>query len=134
MIMEQKHQSTDSILSNARKNFEESKREIEHLLEIHTEMEGGQSGRRGRRPEQIQVLHRAAIVMITACWQAYVEDLFHEASNKLLSHGNAYQKNILKRYVNEKLHYFHNPLRAPRKIAVSSHGRTLPGYEKSLHN
>ncbi|MXZ83657.1 MAG: hypothetical protein F4Z10_08240 [Synechococcus sp. SB0666_bin_14] len=24
--------------------------------------------------------------------------------------------------------------RAPRKIAVSSHGRTLPGYEKSLHN
>ncbi|MYA90330.1 MAG: hypothetical protein F4Y10_00745 [Synechococcus sp. SB0663_bin_10] len=24
--------------------------------------------------------------------------------------------------------------RAPRKIAVFSHGRTLPGYEKSLHN
>ncbi|MCY4172710.1 MAG: HEPN domain-containing protein [Cyanobacteria bacterium MAG CAR3_bin_5] len=85
MIIEQNHQSTDSILSNARKNFEESKQEIEHLLEIHMEMEGGQSGRPGRRPEQIQVLHRAAIVMITACWQAYVEDLFRENFERLLN-------------------------------------------------
>lgn len=47
--------------------------------------------------------------MITACWQAYLENLLREASNKLLSHGNAYQ-DILKSYVDEKLHYFHNPL------------------------
>ena len=104
------NQPADPILSEAREKFEKSKREIENLLEIHTKMDGERIGTTGRRPNRVQVLHRAAIVMITACWQAYLEDLFRKAFEYLwFSHGNAYQ-NILENYANEKLRYFHNPL------------------------
>ena len=108
------NQPVDSTLSDSesKKKFDVSKQEINDLLEIHMKMDeadGREPSATGRRPRQVQVLHRAAIIMITACWQAYLEDLFREASNKLLSHENAYQ-DILKSYVDEKLHYFHNPL------------------------
>ena len=86
--MRPNNQVVDSILSEAKRNFEQSKREIQDLLKIHAKMEGEQSGQAGRRPDRLQVLHRAAIIMITACWEAYLEILFREAFKYLLDHSN----------------------------------------------
>jgi len=79
-------QLADQALSQAKKNFDSNKKDIYYLLEIHEKMDK-MDGRDGpcRRPEQVQVLHRAAIVMITACWQTYIEDLFRENFERLLS-------------------------------------------------
>ena len=85
------NQPADPILSKAKKNFEHSKREIEHLLKIHKQMDeigGRNSAARGRRSEQIQVLHRPAIVMIIACWQDYIQDRFREFFQYLLDHSD----------------------------------------------
>jgi len=77
--------NVDQILSEAKKNFQRNMQDIKNLLDIHKEQEGEQHGKAGRRPESIQVLHRAAVVMLTACWEAYEEDLFRKASECLLA-------------------------------------------------
>lgn len=80
-------QLADQPLSQAKNKFDSNKKDIDCLLEIHEkmdEMDGRDPDRPGRRPEQVQVLHRAAIVMIIACWQAYVQDRFREVFQYLL--------------------------------------------------
>ncbi len=53
----------DDLISNMR--------EVARLLDIHSHIRA--EGIKGRR--DVQVLHKSAIVLVVACWEAYVEDL-----------------------------------------------------------
>ena len=67
--------------SEARISFDEKTKDIDKLLEIHSIIGGCRKGRR-----QLEVLNKSAIVLITAFWEAYCEDvarqgLVHIADN-----------------------------------------------------
>ncbi len=76
----------ESLLSsNAKLNFEANKADIDRLWNIHTEVAGAGPGRK----YDVEVLNRSAIVFITSCWEAYVEDVAMEAFNYLLSNATS---------------------------------------------
>src|ERR1700733_15052449 len=66
--------------SKAREAFKENASDIERLLEIHEDIGGDAQGRRYR----LEVLNKSAIVLITAFWEAYCEDLAAEAVKHLV--------------------------------------------------
>ena len=74
-------QLTD-VLLNARGNFENSKKQVKYLLEdIHEGIAGTDPG---RRPESLSALNMSAIVLITACWESYLETLLRKVFEFLL--------------------------------------------------
>ena len=72
--------------SNSRKAFDENAKDIERLLEIHTEYGGDGPGRRHR----LEVLNKSAVVLITAIWEAYCEDITAEALTHIVTHAKDY--------------------------------------------
>jgi hypothetical protein len=54
--------------------------EIERLVDIHKKLGGGGPGRR----HNLEVLNRSALVLLVACWEAFVEDLAAQAFQALL--------------------------------------------------
>ena len=46
-------------------------REVYHLIEFHVEKTGIKPGRR----YNVEILNKSAIVLMTACWEAYIEDV-----------------------------------------------------------
>lgn len=69
--------------SKARKAFDSNASDIERLLEIHQDLGGDARGRRFR----LEVLNKAAIVLITSFWEAYCEDLAAEALEHVVKHA-----------------------------------------------
>lgn len=67
--------------SRARTNFDENRKDVAQLWLIHQEVAGGGVGRK----YGVDVLNRAAMVFITACWESFVEDLATEAYDFMLS-------------------------------------------------
>ena len=65
-------------------NFEDVKR----LLQLHTMIGGKGKGRK----HGLEVLNKAAIVLITAFWEAYCEDLAAEGLQHLLKHSASAKK------------------------------------------
>ena len=57
--------------SLARDRFETNRADVERLWEIHQFVAGDERGRKYR----VDVINRAAIVFICACWESFVEDL-----------------------------------------------------------
>lgn len=55
--------------------------EINRLLEIHTEIAGSGPGYK----HNVQVLNKSAVVLLLACWEAYIEDLAENCFNWLLT-------------------------------------------------
>jgi len=55
--------------------------EVDRLTEIHSEIGGEGPGRR----HDVEVLNRSAIVLLVACWEAYVEDLATSAFEHLIT-------------------------------------------------
>ena len=49
----------------------ENLKEVERLLEIHTKVAGSDVGAK----HKVEVLNKSGIVLLVACWEAYVEDL-----------------------------------------------------------
>jgi hypothetical protein len=66
--------------SIAKAKFDENKKDLDQLWSIHQEVSGQGAGRK----HGVDVLNRAAIVFISACWESYVEDLAKEAFDWLL--------------------------------------------------
>lgn len=66
--------------SKSKEAFGKNSKDIEELWQIHEEIGGQGAGRK----YGVEVLNRAAIVFITACWESYVEDLATEAFDFLL--------------------------------------------------
>ncbi len=82
--------------SKARRAFDTSAQDIERLLEIHG-IEGGEE--KGRR-FGLEVLNKSAIVLITAVWEAYCEDIAAEALEHLVTNaqtGSELPKELKKR-------------------------------------
>ncbi len=71
--------------SKARKALDENVKDVERLLDLH-EQEGGT--KRGRR-YGLEVLNKSAIVLITAYWESYCEDIASEALAHMLEHAKS---------------------------------------------
>lgn len=69
--------------SNARLSFDENAKDIQRLLEIHETVGGNVQGRR----YQLEVLNKSAIVLITAFWEAYCEDIASEALSNIITNS-----------------------------------------------
>lgn len=70
--------------SLARNRFESNKVDVERLMEIHEELVGSDPGRK----HNIDVINRAAIVFVCACWESFVEDLASEALDYLVQNSS----------------------------------------------
>ncbi len=71
--------------SKARQSLKENLEDINRLMELHELVGGTDAGRR----YDLEVLNKSAIVLTTACWEAYCEDIAAEA----LDHMVKYSKN-----------------------------------------
>src|SRR3990172_2082143 len=69
--------------SKARKAFDENAQDVDRLLEIHTTLGGSGVGRR----HQLEVLNKSALVLLTAIWEAYCEDVAAEGLEHLIQHS-----------------------------------------------
>ena len=65
-------------------NYRENLREIERLMGIHRELTGNRVGYRSN----VEVLNKSSIVLLVACWEAFVEDLASGAFEFMLSHAS----------------------------------------------
>ncbi len=66
--------------THARRAFNKNCQDIKNLLEIHRRLTGPEPGRR----RDVEVLHKGAVVLITAFWEVYCEDLVSEALQHLI--------------------------------------------------
>ena len=68
--------------SNSRIAFDKSAEDVERLLEIHADVGGDSKGRRFG----LEVLNKSAVVLLTAIWEAYCEDIAAEALEHIVNH------------------------------------------------
>lgn len=68
--------------------------EIQSLLDIHKQLAGNAS----KKKHNLEVLHKSAIVLLVACWEAYVEDLADLSFDFLMKNAkspNDFPKKVL---------------------------------------
>lgn len=63
--------------------FEKNIAEVKRLLEIHLQLAGKSPGRK----YNVEVLNKSAIVLLVACWEAFIEDLASAAFKFMLTHA-----------------------------------------------
>ena len=63
--------------------LEKNINEVKRLLEIHRLLAGNSPGRK----YNVEVLNKSAIVMLVACWEAFIEDLASSAFKFMLEHA-----------------------------------------------
>lgn len=83
-------------MSDPVKLFVENIKEVKTLIKIHEEKTGTKAGRRGG----VEILNKSAIVLLTACWEAFIEDAASTAFEFLLDQcvdAKKLPKEILKR-------------------------------------
>lgn len=71
--------------SLARNSFDQNLKDIERLLDLHNQIGGNQKGRR----HGLEVLNKSAIVLITAFWEAYCEDVASEGLAHIVQHAKS---------------------------------------------
>lgn len=71
--------------SKAWQSFEKNATDIERLLELHAQVGGNAPGRR----YNLEVLNKSAIVLITAFWEAYCEDVAAEGLAHIVKHAKS---------------------------------------------
>ncbi|MDQ3691516.1 MAG: HEPN domain-containing protein, partial [Chloroflexota bacterium] len=76
------------VASAARRAFDANCQDIDRLLEIHADLGGSGRGRRHR----LEVLNKSAIVLLTALWEAYCEDIAAEGLAHLVAHARDWNK------------------------------------------
>ena len=67
--------------SQARSDFDHNYADIERLIEIHEELAGTGPGYK----HGVEVLNKSAVVLTSAVWEAYCEDLASEAVDHLIA-------------------------------------------------
>ena len=86
--------------SEARRNFDKNCEDVRRLMTIHSSIAGGTPGRK----YGVDVLNKSAIVLITAFWEAYCEDLAAEALAHLVANcedASDLPKELKKRVLDE---------------------------------
>jgi hypothetical protein len=84
--------------SKARADFDNNAQDVERLLKIHADVGGDAQGRRFG----LEVLNKSAIVLITAIWEAFCEDIAAEALEHLITNvptGSQLPKELKKKIV-----------------------------------
>jgi hypothetical protein len=71
--------------SKARQSFDANVQDVERLLQIHSQNGGTGKGRR----YGLEVLNKSAIVLITAFWEAFCEDLAAEGLEHLVREASS---------------------------------------------
>ena len=71
--------------SNARAAFDKNAKDINRLLELHEATAGTDPGRK----YGVEVLNKSAIVLITAFWEAYCEDIAAEGLEHIVEHAES---------------------------------------------
>ncbi len=66
--------------------FIENREEVKRLLNIHIKIAGTERGRK----TEVQVLHKSAIVLLTACWESFIETIVADAFDIMLSKAVSY--------------------------------------------
>jgi hypothetical protein len=74
--------------SNPRQAFDKNVGDIHQLLKFHADKGGNAKGRR----YGLEVLNKSAIVLITAYWEAYCEDIAAEALQHIIDHAASADK------------------------------------------
>jgi hypothetical protein len=69
--------------SSAREKFDKNCQDIDRLMEIHKHYAGNDPGRK----MQLEVLNKSAIVLISAFWEAYCEDVVSEGLKHIIEHS-----------------------------------------------
>jgi hypothetical protein len=72
------------MVSKARTAFDKNAQDIERLLALHESVGGSSAGRR----YGLEVLNKSAIILITAFWEAYCEDIASEALKHIVEHAH----------------------------------------------
>lgn len=83
--------------SQARQAFDDNAKDVKRLLKIHADFGGDAQGRRFG----LEVLNKSAIVLITAIWEAYCEDIAAEALQHLV--GNVPSGSKLPKELKKKI-------------------------------
>lgn len=98
-------QADINMASQARASFDKNAADIERLLELHAQAGGTAPGRR----YNLEVLNKSAIVLITAFWEAYCEDVAAEGLEHIVRHAKSAEalplelkKQVCKDLKNEK--------------------------------
>ncbi len=71
--------------SEARKSFDKNLEDIGRLVALHSMVGGTGTGRR----HGLEVLNKSAVVLITAYWEAYCEDIAAEALVHIVKHAKS---------------------------------------------
>ncbi len=82
--------------TSAYKTFAENMQEVKRLLQIHEQLGGTRPGRRWGS----EVLNKSAVVLLVACWEAYLEDVASvgfDASLSACSKPRHFAKEVIKR-------------------------------------
>jgi hypothetical protein len=82
------------------KAFIDNRNEVKRLVDIHVKVVGTNVGRKA----DVEILHKSAIVLLTACWESYVESTVCSAFEYLLSRSNdpnVFPKSVLIKAVKE---------------------------------
>lgn len=70
-------------MTSARAQYDEQRKEVDCLLSLHSELHKcrtkSDTSVRGRRSADLEVLHKSAVVLLTACWEAFIENILREA-------------------------------------------------------
>jgi hypothetical protein len=70
------------VASRAEASFVKNCEDIDQLLKIHTDITGA-----GHGAGKLEALHKSAIVLLTAFWEAFCEDLAAEALQHVVDHA-----------------------------------------------
>ena len=83
--------------SRARNSLDENLKDISRLIGLHTMVGGSGPGRR----HGLEVLHKSAVVLITAYWESYYEDIAAEGLAHIVKHGKS--ANVLPKELKQQL-------------------------------
>lgn len=72
-------------MATAIETFEENARQVDRLIEIHGVVAGQGPGYKSN----VAVLHKSAMVLLTAFWEAFCEDLAAEALEHIVEHAGS---------------------------------------------
>jgi RiboL-PSP-HEPN len=70
-------------MSDPIKGLNQNILEVRRLLEIHEQVGGATPGRK----HNLEVLNKSGIVLLVACWEAFIEDLASAAFDVMLAHA-----------------------------------------------
>jgi len=73
---------------NPIQRFEGNVGEVKRILEIHREIAGKAPGRK----RDVEVLNKSAVVLLVACWEAFIEDLAEAAFDFLLANAKTHNE------------------------------------------